>query len=204
MRLFADRLACRRSSRLIFEDLSFTVGAGEALALVGPNGSGKSTLLRVIAGLLAFEGTLGVDPAEDETPVPELCHYVGHRDALKPALTPLESLSFWQTMLGHPSVAPQEALARVGLTHAADLPSAYLSAGQRRRLAFARLIVSSRPVWLLDEPQSALDAASRTRLADLMTAHLAGGGLILAATYDPLGIPTRTLDLGALAIGRSG
>lgn len=198
MRLFADRLACRRSSRLIFDNLSFAVEAGEALALVGPNGSGKSTLLRVVAGLLAFEGHVGLEPSDGETPLPEHCHYVGHRDALKPALTPVEALTFWQKMLGQPRATPRDALAQVGLTHAADLPAGYLSAGQRRRLAFARLLVSFRPVWLLDEPQSALDAASRDRLAGLMAAHLADGGVILAATHDPLGIPTRSLDLGSL------
>ena len=198
MRLFADSLACRRSSRVVFDNLSFEAEAGEALAIVGPNGAGKSTLLRVIAGLLpVFAGRVGVEPTPDDTPVAELCHYVGHRDALKPALTPRESLAFWQTMLGRPALAPDEALAILGLSHAADLPSAYLSAGQRRRLAFARLLVARRPIWLLDEPQSALDAASRDRLAGLMGAHCAEGGIILAATHDPLGLPVRTLDLGA-------
>lgn len=199
MRLFADSLACRRSSRVVFDNLSFEAGAGEALAIVGPNGAGKSTLLRVVAGLLPIlGGRIGIDPAPDDTPLPELCHYVGHRDALKPALTPRESLAFWQTMLGGPAASPDEALAILGLSHAADLPSAYLSAGQRRRLAFARLLVSRRPIWLLDEPQSALDAASRDRLAGLMADHCAAGGIILAATHDPLGLPVRTLDLGGL------
>jgi heme exporter protein A len=197
MRLFADSLACRRSTRLVFENVSFEVHGGEALAVTGPNGAGKSTLLRVLAGLLpALAGTIGLEPAADDTPLAEQCHYVGHRDALKPALTPTESLAFWRTMLGGEALAPSDALEIVGLTHAADLPSAYLSAGQRRRLAFARLLVSQRPVWLLDEPQSALDARSRERLAGLMAAHLTGGGLIIAATHDPLGVPSRSLDLG--------
>lgn len=203
MRLFADHLACRRSTRIVFEGLSFEVRGGEALAVTGPNGAGKSTLLRVIAGLLpVLAGRVGLEPDDDETPLAELCHYVGHRDALKPALTPLESLTFWQKLLGTPAlfgtpaVSPAAALDAVGLTHAADLLSGYLSAGQRRRLAFARLLVAKRPVWLLDEPQSALDAASRDRLAHLMADHLAGGGLLIAATHDPLGIPTRSLDLG--------
>lgn len=200
MRLFADQLACRRSTRVVFENLSFEVSAGEALAVTGPNGAGKSTLLRVIAGLLpVLAGRIGLDPAPDDIPLAERCHYVGHRDALKPALTPRESLAFWRTMLGGEAATPDDALAAVGLSHAAGLPSAYLSAGQRRRLAFARLLVSRRPVWLLDEPQSALDAASRERLAALMADHLKGGGLILAATHDPLGIPVRTLDLGRAA-----
>ena len=197
MRLFADSLACRRSSRVVFDSLTFEAEAGEALAIVGPNGAGKSTLLRVIAGLLpVLAGRVGLDPAPEDTPLAELYHYVGHRDALKPALTPREQLAFWQAMLGGAALPPDEALAMVGLTHAAELPSGYLSAGQRRRLAFARLIVSHRPVWLLDEPQSALDAKSRARLAEIMANHLAGGGIILAATHDPLGIPARTLDLG--------
>lgn len=197
MRLFADNLACRRSTRIVFESLSFEVRGGEALAVIGPNGAGKSTLLRVIAGLLpVLAGRVGLEPDDTDTPLAEFCHYVGHRDALKPALTPLESLAFWQKLLGTPAISPEAALDAVGLTHAADLPSGYLSAGQRRRLAFARLLVARRPVWLLDEPQSALDAGSRDRLARLMADHLAGGGLLIAATHDPLGIPTRSLDLG--------
>lgn len=197
MRLFADNLACRRSSRIVFENLDFEVQAGEALAVVGPNGAGKSTLLRVIAGLLpALSGRVALEPSHDDIPLGEHCHYVGHRDALKPALTPLESLGFWQAMLGHPALAPIDALDVVGLSHAATLPSGYLSAGQRRRLAFARLLVSKRPVWLLDEPQSALDAVSRDRLARLMADHLDSGGIIMAATHDPLGVPVRSLDLG--------
>ena len=197
MRLFADSLACRRSTRIVFENLSFEVQGGEALAVTGPNGAGKSTLLRVIAGLIpALSGQVGLAPAADDTPLPERCHYVGHRDALKPALTPAESLAFWRTMLGGEAASPADALRAVGLSHAADLPCAYLSAGQRRRLAFARLLVSRRPVWLLDEPQSALDAASRDRLAALMADHLAGGGLIVAATHDQLGVPSRPLALG--------
>lgn len=197
MRLFADKLACRRSSRIVFENLSFEVEEGQALAIVGPNGAGKSTLLRVVAGLLpSFAGRVALAPSDDDIPLAEYCHYVGHRDALKPALTPLESLGFWQAMLGAAAASPAEALDHVGLTHAAGLPSGYLSAGQRRRLAFARLLVSKRPVWLLDEPQSALDAASRERLAGLMSDHLDAGGLILAATHDPLGVPVRSLDMG--------
>jgi len=197
MRLFADNLACRRSSRIVFENLGFEVQAGEALAVVGPNGAGKSTLLRVVAGLLpVLAGRVALDPAQDDIPLAEHCHYVGHRDALKPALTPLESLGFWQAMLGHRALAPIDALDVVGLGHAASLPSGYLSAGQRRRLAFARLLVAKRPVWLLDEPQSALDATSRDRLARLMADHLDSGGIIMAATHDPLGVPVRSLDLG--------
>lgn len=197
MRLFADNLACRRSSRIVFENLAFEVQAGEALAVTGANGAGKSTLLRVVAGLLPIlAGQVALDPAQDDIPLAERCHYVGHRDALKPALTPLESLGFWQAMLGSAAASPLEALDVVGLTHAAGLPSGYLSAGQRRRLAFARLLVSRRPVWLLDEPQSALDAASRDRLARLMANHLDSGGIIMAATHDPLGVPARSLDLG--------
>lgn len=188
MRLVADNLACERSGRAVFANIDFTLESGEALVVTGPNGAGKSSLLRVLAGLLEpAAGTIRLEGASDERTLPEEAHYVGHRDALKPALTPRETLDFWQAMLGRPLQAADEALERMGLGHAADLPSAYLSAGQRRRLALARLLVSGRPVWLLDEPTSALDAGSQTLFAEIVRGHLAGGGLVIAATHVPLG-----------------
>ncbi len=128
-------------------------------------------------------------------------HYLGHKDAVKPALTPVEILDFWAAWLGDgkKGADAREALERVGLLHAADLPSAYLSAGQRKRLSLARLLVAPRPVWLLDEPTNALDAASQETLRRLCAEHAATGGLVMIATHAETGIPTRSLALGGRA-----
>ena|SRR5690349_3996470 len=198
LRLSASGLACIRGSRSIFEGVNLELSAGEALALVGPNGSGKSSLLRLIAGLLRpAAGQIELAGGGAEASLAEQAHYLGHLDALKPSLTVAENLAFWVRYLGGDVAALPAALAGVGLSGLADLPAAYLSAGQRRRLSLARLIAAPRPVWLLDEPTSALDAAGQERLADLMRQHLAGGGLMVAATHGPLGINARELRLGA-------
>lgn len=186
VRIDVDNLACRRSGRLVFEGLSFALGDGEALVVTGRNGAGKSSLLGILAGQLRPEsGAIRLDGA-GERALPETLHLVGHRDALKSPLTAQENLAFARDLLGEPALAPRDALLAVGLEHAADLPVAYLSAGQRRRVALARLLVARRPLWLLDEPTSALDAASHETLFGLMREHLAGGGLIIAATHAPL------------------
>ncbi|MGY2049929.1 heme ABC exporter ATP-binding protein CcmA [Methylobacterium sp. JK268] len=211
MRLIAEGLACRRSGRRIFAGLSFALGAGEAVVVTGRNGAGKSTLLTVIAGRLAPEsGTLRAEGVGERT-IPECLHGIGHRDGLKGALTAEENLAFARDLLGEATLAPREALARMGLAHAAALPVAYLSAGQRRRVALARLLVCRRPLWLLDEPTAALDTASQSILATLMRAHLAEGGLVVAATHQALGLdgareiaieafrPTRTDPLAEAA-----
>ncbi|EJW13587.1 ABC transporter involved in cytochrome c biogenesis, ATPase component CcmA [Rhodovulum sp. PH10] len=198
MELIGKELACTRGQREVFSGLDFRVAAGEALLLVGHNGAGKSTLLRLIAGLLrASAGTVSLDGGDPELSVPEQAHYLGHQDALKPSLTVTENLRFWASWLGDEAPALDAALEAVALAEIADLPAAYLSAGQRRRLSIARLVAIRRPVWLLDEPTSALDVASQGRLAELMAAHLASGGLILAATHGPLGLESaRELRLG--------
>jgi heme exporter protein A len=134
-----------------------------------------------------------------ERPLAEALHLVGHRDALKGALTAAENLAFARDLLGDEAATPGEALEAVGLAHAARLPVAYLSAGQRRRVALARLIVARRPLWLLDEPTAALDAEGQARLAELMQAHLARGGLILAAAHGSIGLAdAQELKLGAV------
>jgi heme exporter protein A len=188
VRLSVDNLACRRSGRRIFANLAFALGPGDALAVTGRNGAGKSSLLAILSGRLRPDGGR-IDLADvGESSLPECVHAVGHRDGLKGALTAGENLLFAQRLLGAPRLAPRAALERLGLGHAHDLPVAYLSAGQRRRVALARLLVCARPLWLLDEPTAALDTASQAVLAELMAGHRAEGGLVIAATHQSLGL----------------
>ena len=198
--LEVDGLSVARGGRLVLRGVSFGLGPGEALQVTGPNGAGKSTLLRAIAGLLPLAAGsvrwLDDAAAGETTPVGERTHYVGHADGLKSALTPRENLRFAAMLAGGPSGSAEEALERLGLAHVIDLPVAYLSAGQRRRVALARLGTAHRPLWLLDEPGTALDRAAQATLADLIAAHLAAGGMVAAATHMPLGIEARDLRLG--------
>jgi heme exporter protein A len=197
MRLSGRGVTCVRGGRVVFAGLDFEAAGGEVLAVTGANGSGKTSLLRLIAGLLLpAEGAVALEGGEAELTLPEQAHYLGHRDALKPALSVTENLSFWRDFLGGEAQDAGQSLAAVGLDHAAHLPAAYLSAGQRRRLSLARLLTVRRPVWLLDEPTAALDVAGQKLFAGLMRNHLARGGLIVAATHGPLGIETRELRIG--------
>jgi heme exporter protein A len=200
MQLSGRGVTCVRGGREVFSGLDFTAAAGEALAVVGRNGSGKTSLLRLIAGLLVpAGGSIGLAGGDAELTLPEQCHYLGHRDALKPALSVAENLSFWADFLGGERFDAIENLAAVGLDHATHLPAAFLSAGQRRRLSLARLLTVRRPVWLLDEPTTALDAAGQDMFGGLMRDHLSRGGLIIAATHAPLGIDARELRIGGAA-----
>jgi heme exporter protein A len=196
--LIAENLACERGGRLVFERVGFSAGAGELVAVVGRNGAGKSSLLRLVAGLVPkAAGTLRLNGGEAEKSPAEQMHYCGHGDALKPSLSVRENLGFWRAYYGAARLGVEEALDLFAIEHLADLPAAYLSAGQKRRLSLCRLFVSWRPVWLLDEPTSALDTATQARLAGLMRAHLEEGGLILAATHGDLGLPPgQTLTIG--------
>ena len=194
MRLTATGLAAVRGGRQVFADVSFTVGSGELLAVIGPNGAGKSTLLRLICGLLpAAAGTMAFDPA-DEAGIGGQSHYLGHLDALKPGLTVRQNLDFWRHLWGGGDI--EAALDAVGLEPLGDLPASVLSAGQRRRVALARLLVARRPLWLLDEPTTALDTTAEDGLGRLIADHLAGGGLAIAATHRDLPVtPAATLTL---------
>jgi heme exporter protein A len=195
--LRAQGLAALRGERLVFAHIGFDVPPGGALLLEGPNGSGKSTLLRVVAGLGRAEaGTLswhGEDALSDRTAHATRVAYLGHLDAVKPGLTAAENLAFWGSR-----AAARVALDRLGLLPLADLPARMLSAGQKRRLALARLALSPAPIWLLDEPTLGLDATSVARLGALLAEHRAQGGLVLAATHLPLPLPgAATLRMAA-------
>ncbi|MGH6725062.1 MAG: heme ABC exporter ATP-binding protein CcmA [Pseudolabrys sp.] len=198
MQLKAENLACSRGGREVFAGISFSLAGGEAMLVTGRNGVGKSSLLRVIAGLVQIAGgRLEFEGGEQDAAIGEQAHYVGHQDAVKPSLTVHENLKFWTQYLGAAAAPIEPALEAVDLTPLTDLPAAYLSAGQRRRLSIARLVAVARPLWLLDEPTSALDVPSQNRLADLMRRHLAGGGMIVAAAHGPIGLErARELKLG--------
>jgi heme exporter protein A len=197
--LTAEKLACARGERVLFEDLSFRVDAGQALAVEGANGAGKTSLLRLIAGFISPRaGHVAVKAADNETTDSEergkLVGWLGHLDGLKPQLTVKEQLGFFAQL--YRSSADQEAaLAEVGLTRQKEFPCRFLSAGQRRRLALARLLVSARPLWLLDEPFAALDAQGQGLIAGAMARHCAKGGILIAATHDPLHIGNASIKL---------
>jgi heme exporter protein A len=187
-------LSCVRGGRRVLSRINFSVRSGDAMLLTGPNGAGKSTLLRMIAGLIRpVEGEISLRGGDEELSVGEQAHYLGHLDPLKPALTVMENLAFWACFLnGQAHAATADLAARgleaVGLAELAELPAGYLSAGQRRRLSLARILAAPRPIWLLDEPTTALDAASQDRLRGITRDYLASGGIVFAATHGPLGL----------------
>ena len=202
--LAAEGLACRRGERLIFSGLSLTLPAGAALLLTGVNGSGKSSLLRLLATLLApAAGRIlwgGASVENDLAAYRARLSYVGHLDAIKPALSVRETLAFWVAMRGSatPSLGP--ALSAFGLTALADWPCRWLSAGQRRRLALARLVAAPASLWLLDEPAAALDAGGEAALMAAIAAHRSTGGCAIIATHQAMALPgARELRLADFA-----
>jgi heme exporter protein A len=193
-------LACVRAGRIVFARLAFRVAAGELLILRGPNGAGKSSLLRLMAGLLPpAHGALswnGEDVAEDSDAHRARIAYAGHDDALKPGLSVAEHLEFHAALRGEKAPRVDAALAAFGLAALAKTPARFLSAGQRKRVALARLIAAHAPLWLLDEPSNGLDAASVERLEAAIAAHRKSGGIVVAATHlDFAGAQASTLAL---------
>lgn len=201
--LIADNVAAARGPRVLFEQASFTVRAGEMLELRGPNGSGKSTLLRILAGLTRpMAGHVrieGVATADRDAPA---LHFLGHSDAVKPNETAQQQARFWSAFYGHRQDAARAAMLRVGLSKRTEVPGRGLSAGQKRRLALARLLIEPRPIWLLDEPMASLDAEGRALVEELVREHVAAGGLIVAAMHAEAFAGARAFEVTAPAPDR--
>jgi heme exporter protein A len=196
MRLSGNGLMVERGQRPIFTDLNFAAMSGELVALTGPNGAGKTTLLRLIAGIIQPKaGTVDLEGGEVDLAIGQQAHMIGHQHGIKPALTVEENLRFWKDFLGGETL--QGGLEGFGLETLRDFPAGVLSAGQRRRLSLARLLVALRPIWLLDEPTTGLDQRSLVLLGEHMRGYLDHGGIIIAATHGPLGVkPTAIIALG--------
>ena len=198
-------LDCLRSARPVFRGLDFALKSGGALVLTGPNGSGKSSLLRLMAGLLPPAGGdlswNGTAVADDPDAHRMRLRYLGHLDAVKPALTASENLAFWAGLMGgDPNDAVAPALDALGIGHLADLPARFLSAGQKRRLNLARLALAPAALWLLDEPATALDAETTDRLRGLIQRHRDAGGMAVVSTHSDLGLKNAdSLDLSGFA-----
>ena len=199
--LTAEKLACARGDRQVFSGLAFEVKSGEVLMVEGANGVGKTSLLRLIAGFLPpAEGAVRIATKEqvigDSEERGRFVGWLGHQDGIKPQLSVVEQLEFFAHLYGVRTEL-EGVLTRVGLLRQRLLPCRYLSAGQKKRLGLARLVVSARPLWLLDEPFAALDTNGRALAGELMQAHCASGGVVVAASHDPFGFATRKLRLGA-------
>jgi heme exporter protein A len=197
MELKAQDLTCERGGRIVFRNVSLSLRPGQLMQLTGPNGSGKSSLLRLIAGLNeAQAGSVALVGGEPDLSIGQQAHYVAHQEPVKSALSVSENLSFWRDFLGGGNVG--DALAAFDLSRLASYPAGLLSAGQKRRLALARIVLVPRVLWLLDEPTVGLDTSSLERFVSVMAKQLDDGGMIIAATHVPLGrAPDARLDLGS-------
>jgi heme exporter protein A len=201
VRLIVQGLTSIRGGRTLFRGLSVGIAAGEALVVSGPNGAGKTTLLRIIAGFLKpMEGVLRLEGGVGDRTLGEQCHYVGHLNSLKSGLSVEENAAFWGDFLGGTRTRVAEALATFGLARLRDIPTAYLSAGQKRRLGLARLLLAERPLWLLDEPAVSLDQDGLNLISGVIETHLVAGGLVVLATHQKLPLSkSANLSLGAPA-----
>ncbi|WP_455479499.1 heme ABC exporter ATP-binding protein CcmA [Bartonella sp. B23] len=190
MMLSGKNLAAHRNEEILFQGLSFCLFPQQLMTITGPNGIGKSTLLRIIVGFLeAAEGSIILKDQKQTYPVATACHYLGPQNAMKPFLSVIDNLQFWSTFYGQYLHYPHEALTDIGLSDLEHLSFNVLSTGQKRRVAIARLLLSYRPIWILDEPILGIDSYAQTLLTNIFQRHLNQGGMIIAATHNPLGIP---------------
>ncbi len=203
-RFHGEGLVCVRGERMVFQDLDFNLEPGGALILIGPNGAGKSSLLRMLAGLLKpYAGRLlwdGEDALDDMDEHGAKLHYVGHHDAVKPVLTANENIRFWAELRGVRADGVEHALETLDIKHLYDVPGRFLSAGQKRRVNLARILAAPAPLWLLDEPTTALDKATIKRLEQAIQAHRDGGGMVVLSTHADVVMPgAKVLDVAQFA-----